>query len=216
MFETFGGLLHRRPNLTVDWHAFAVHVDRVPDFAAELVKADVDVILASGSSNSRRTAGDAIDSDPRTTDDIVRSQLVNSLARPRAIQQYQHVLDRIDGKRQEILIEAVPGLRRMAAIADSSTTALSQLQALQDARARNVELSIHQIARPEEIAAAIDAARSGVRSVKCFWHHSPLRQSSNRHATRCGLRCGHLSISRSGAGRRLCRLCPRLVKIFGG
>ena len=35
-------------NLTVDWHTFALHVDRVSDFAAELVKTDVDVILASG------------------------------------------------------------------------------------------------------------------------------------------------------------------------
>ena len=33
-------------NLTIDWHAFALDVDRVSDFAAELVKADVDVILA--------------------------------------------------------------------------------------------------------------------------------------------------------------------------
>jgi putative tryptophan/tyrosine transport system substrate-binding protein len=149
-------------NLTVDWHAFAQHVDRVPDFAAELVKADVDVILASGDL-ATRAAQRATQSIPilGTTDDMVRSQLVNSLARPEGnttgISMFSTELD---GKRQEILIEAVPGLRRMAAIADSSTTALSQLQALQDAAlARNVELSIHQIARPEEIAAAIDAAR---------------------------------------------------------
>ena len=39
----------------------------------------------------------------------------------------------LDGKRQEILIEAVPGLRRMAALADSDTTTSPQLKALQDA-----------------------------------------------------------------------------------
>jgi putative tryptophan/tyrosine transport system substrate-binding protein len=55
----------------------------------------------------------------------------------------------------------VPGLRRIAAFADSGTTALPRLQALQDAaRTRNVELSIQQIARPEEIAAAIEAAKA--------------------------------------------------------
>ena len=149
-------------NLTVDWHAFAVHVDRVPDFAAELVKADVDVILASGDL-AIRAAQRATQSIPilGTTDDMVRSQLVNSLARPEGNTTGVSMFStELDGKRQEILIEAVPGLRRMAAIADSSTTALSQLQVLQDAaRARNVELSIHQIARPEEIAAAINAAR---------------------------------------------------------
>jgi putative ABC transport system substrate-binding protein len=93
---------------------------------------------------------------------MLRSQLVNSLARPEGnttgISMFSTELD---GKRQEILIEAVPGLSRMAAIADSITTTLSQLQALQDAaRARNVELSIHRIARPEEIAAAVDAAKA--------------------------------------------------------
>ena len=89
---------------------------------------------------------------------MVRSQLVNSLARPEGnttgISMFSTELD---GKRQEILIEAVPGLRRMAAIADSSTTASSQLQALQDAaRARNVELSIYRIARPYQSAGLVD------------------------------------------------------------
>jgi putative tryptophan/tyrosine transport system substrate-binding protein len=64
------------------------------------------------------------------------------------------------GKRQEILIEA-PGIRRMAALADTNTTAPEKLHVLQEAaRARNVELSIHQIGRAEEIAAAIDAAKA--------------------------------------------------------
>jgi putative ABC transport system substrate-binding protein len=150
-------------NLTVDWHAFGLHVDRVSDLAAELVKADVDVILASGDL-ATRAAQRATQSIPilGTADDMVRSKLVNSLARPEGnttgISMFSTELD---GKRQEILIEAVPGLRRMAAIADSITTALPQLQALQDAaRARNVELSIYRIVRPEEIAAAIDAAKA--------------------------------------------------------
>jgi putative ABC transport system substrate-binding protein len=143
---------------------------------------------------------------------MVRSQLVNSLARPEGnttgISMFSTELD---GKRQEILIEAVPGLRRMAAIADSSTTALSQLQALQDAaRARNVELSIHRIARPEEIAAAIDAAKAwGAAALNVLASPNPLRQSPDHHAARRGVApAGHLSISRSGAGRRLCRLWP--------
>jgi putative ABC transport system substrate-binding protein len=42
----------------------------------------------------------------------------------------------LDGKRQEILIEMMPGLRRMAALADIHTTGPRQLQALQDAAVR--------------------------------------------------------------------------------
>jgi hypothetical protein len=59
------------------------------------------------------------------------------------------------------LIEAVPELRRWAALADSTTMPDAKLHALQEAaHARNIELSIHWIARPEEIPAAIDAAKA--------------------------------------------------------
>jgi len=67
----------------------------------------------------------------------------------------------LDGKRQEILIEAVPGVRRIAALADTNTTTPSRLTELEDAvRARGVGLSIHRIARREEIANAIDTAKA--------------------------------------------------------
>jgi putative tryptophan/tyrosine transport system substrate-binding protein len=55
----------------------------------------------------------------------------------------------------------VPGLQRIAALADSNTTAPQQIQALVDAaRARGVELSIHRIVKAEEIPAALDAAKA--------------------------------------------------------
>jgi len=97
-----------------------------------------------------------------STDDMVGSGLVNSLAHPGGNTTGTSIFaTELDGKRQEILIEAVPGLRRMAALADSNTTTDANLHALQEAaRARNIELSIHRIARPEEIAAAIDAAKA--------------------------------------------------------
>jgi putative tryptophan/tyrosine transport system substrate-binding protein len=87
---------------------------------------------------------------------------VNSLARPGGNTTGVSVLaTELDGKRQEILIEAVPGLHRMAVLADSKATGSRQLQALQDAaRARGVEVSIHQVASAEEITAAIDAAKA--------------------------------------------------------
>jgi putative ABC transport system substrate-binding protein len=97
-----------------------------------------------------------------STDDMVGSGLVNSLAHPGGNTTGTSIFaTELDGKRQEILIEAVPGLRRMAALADSNTTTDANLHALQEAaRARNIDLSIHRIARPEEIAAAIDAAKA--------------------------------------------------------
>ena len=96
------------------------------------------------------------------TDDMLGSGLVNSLARPDGNTTGVSILaTELDGKRQEILIEAVPGLRRMAALADANRTTAAKLDALQEAaRAHNIELSIHRVARGEEIAAAIDRAQA--------------------------------------------------------
>ena len=70
----------------------------------------------------------------------------------------------LDGKRQEILIEAVPGVRRVAALADVNVTALQRLQLLQEAaRTRGVELSTYRVSIPEEIAGAIETAKSPVQ-----------------------------------------------------
>ena len=150
-------------NLAIDWREYRPRPDLISEFAAELVKAHVDVILVGGDVPIR-AAQQATKTIPilGITDDMVGSGLVNSLARPGGNTTGVSIFaTELDGKRQEILIEAVPGLRRMGALADSNTTASPQLQALQDAaRARGVELSIHRIARPEEISAAIDAAKA--------------------------------------------------------
>jgi putative ABC transport system substrate-binding protein len=67
----------------------------------------------------------------------------------------------LDGKRQEILIEAVPGLRKMAALADASVTPHRHLKALQTAaRQSGVELSIFGVARSEEVVPAIVVAKA--------------------------------------------------------
>ena len=150
-------------NLTIDWRQYGPHIDLISEFAAELVKAKVDVIYAVGDA-AIRAAQQATATIPilGITQDMVGQGLVNSLARPGGNTTGVSILaTELDGKRQEILIEAVPGLRRMAVLADSKATRSPQLQALQDAaRARGVELSIHQVASAEEITAAIDAAKA--------------------------------------------------------
>src|SRR5262249_57763187 len=67
----------------------------------------------------------------------------------------------LDGKRQEILLEALPGARRIATLSDTNVSRPSQLKTLEDAaRARGVELSVHRITQLEEIAPAVDAAKA--------------------------------------------------------
>src|SRR6266508_2555551 len=146
-------------NLTVEGRGFAGRTEQFPDIAVELVKAKVDVIFCAGDV-AIRAAQQATATIPilAVTDDMVGSGILRSLAQPgRNTTGVSILATELDGKRQEILIEAVPGLRRMAALADVDTTSPRQLQGLQDAaRARGVELSVHRIAKAEDIAPAID------------------------------------------------------------
>jgi putative ABC transport system substrate-binding protein len=150
-------------NLSVDEHGYGLRVDQLAEHASELVKAQVDVILAGGDT-AIRAAQHATATIPilAFSDDLVGSGLASSLAKPGGNTTGVSLLaSDLDGKRQDILMEAVPGLHRMAALADPNTTAPRQLQALQDsAHTHGVELSIHQITKLDEIAPAIDAAKT--------------------------------------------------------
>src|SRR5262245_52937644 len=149
-------------NLTGDARGFELRDEQFAEIALELVKAQVDAIVCGGDV-AIRAAQRATATIPivALTDDMLGQGFVRSLARPGGnITGISILATELDGKRQEILIEAVPRLRHMAALADADTTRPRHVQALQDAaRARGVELSIHRVGKPEEIAPAIDAAK---------------------------------------------------------
>jgi putative tryptophan/tyrosine transport system substrate-binding protein len=149
-------------NLVVDWKGYGLSAEQFEQHAAELVNAGVDVIVAGGDA-AVRAAQRATTSIPilALTDDMVGQGFVRSLANPGGNTTGVTILaSELDGKRQEILIEAVPGVRRIAALADTHTTTPSRLTELEDAaRARGVALSIHRVARREEIATAIEVAK---------------------------------------------------------
>jgi putative tryptophan/tyrosine transport system substrate-binding protein len=96
------------------------------------------------------------------TDDMLDQGFVRSLAKPDGNTTGVTILaSELDGKRQEILIEAVPGVRRIAVLADANMSTPPRLRALEEAaRARGIELSIHSVAHREEIGSAIDAAKA--------------------------------------------------------
>ena len=96
------------------------------------------------------------------TDDMIGEGVVKSMARPDGNTTGVSILaTELDGKRQEILIEVVPGVRRIAALADTNTTAPAQLEALQqEARARNLELAIQRVDKAQEIPGALEAAKT--------------------------------------------------------
>jgi ABC-type uncharacterized transport system substrate-binding protein len=170
-------------NLAVEWRAFWQHLDLLPQYAAELVSARVDVIAAAGD-DATRAAQQATKTIPIVAllDDLYGAGYVQSMARPEGnTTGISFLTTDLNGKRQELLIEAVPGVRRLAALADNNPIPAAKIEAMQEAaRAHNVELSIYRVASGEEIAPAIDTAHAaGATALNVFqnalsWAHRQL------------------------------------------
>ena len=113
--------------------------------------------------------------------DMLGDGFVNSLARPNGNTTGVSILVQdLDGKRQDFLIEAIPGLRRMAALADVNHTNATMVDALQTAaRAHDVELLILRVTKGDQIAAALDGAQTSGATALNIWG-SPLF-FTNRH-----------------------------------
>jgi putative ABC transport system substrate-binding protein len=143
--------------------SFGVTTEQIADGVAILMKAVPDVIVSGPELYTR-----ALQAATRTmpllsiSEDLVGEGLVASLAKPGGnVTGISLLSPELDDKRQDILIDAVPGIRRMAALADSAITLKRHLQQQQEvARARGVELSILTVAKPEEIAPALDEAKA--------------------------------------------------------
>jgi putative ABC transport system substrate-binding protein len=150
-------------NLEVLPGGFDIRDEQLVELAAALVKAAPDAIVAGPERPLR-----AVQAVTRTvpligmSEDLVAEGLVASLARPGGnITGISLLSPELDGKRQDILIEAVPGVRRIAVMFDSKVTPPYHVQVLQHAaRSRGVEASLFGVKVPEDIGPAIDAAKA--------------------------------------------------------
>ena len=198
-------------NLTVEYREYILRPDLISQYAAELVNARVYVITAAGE-EAVRALQQATKTIPIVAigGDLLGSGFVNSLSRPDGNTTGVSILAfEADGKRQDILIEAVPGLRLMAVLTDVNFTSAAKLDALQKAaRAHNIEFSIHRVAKGEEIAAAINNAQaSGATALNIV--SSPFFYA-HRHLIMDRATAAHLptiyEFPEIGGGRWLCRL----------
>jgi ABC-type uncharacterized transport system substrate-binding protein len=150
-------------NLKVEYRAYGSHPELISQYAAELVEARVDVIVTGGP-EAPRAVQKATKTIPilAIVSDMVWEGLVSSLARPDGNTTGVNIQSvEAEAKRLEILIEAVHGLRRMGILADANLTTAAKIDELQEAaRSHDVELSIHRVARAEEIVSAIDNAQA--------------------------------------------------------
>jgi putative tryptophan/tyrosine transport system substrate-binding protein len=144
--------------------SYSVRAEQIADNVAAVIKAAPDAILCGPETYVR-----ALQAATRTislnsmSEDLVGEGFAASLAKPGGnITGVSLLSPELDGKRLEILIEAVPGVRRIAAIAHSVVATklhLDEQQAL--ARSRGVELTVLSFAKADDIAPALDAAKAG-------------------------------------------------------
>jgi ABC-type uncharacterized transport system substrate-binding protein len=156
-------------NLAIIPGGFEAGNEQINDLVPKLVNAAPDAIIAGGDVIPR-----ALQHATRTipivviTEDMVAAGFAASLARPGGnITGISLMSPDLDGKRQDILIEAVPDAHRVAALADSNVATLRHLQALENAaRTHGKELLIVRAAKAEEIVPAMnDASTQGARAL---------------------------------------------------
>jgi putative ABC transport system substrate-binding protein len=156
-------------NLLVIGDGFSVAYDQLPRLAASVIDASPDVIV-TGPELPIRTLQKLTQTIPLVgmTEDMVGEGLVASLARPGGNTTGISLLSpELDGKRQEILIEAVPGLRKIAILADANVTKPAHLKQLEEAaRNRGVEALVRGVAKRDEVIPAIkDAQAAGAQAI---------------------------------------------------
>lgn len=150
-------------NLTVLEGGYGVIGNELAAAAAALVNAAPDAIFAPGFGTAK-AAQMATTTIPivSISEDLVAEGLTSSLAHPdRNTTGISLISPDLDGKRGDLLLEAVPDLRHVAVLADPSVDGPAHLQALTaSAKARGIELSAFFARTPEEIMPALEGAKS--------------------------------------------------------
>lgn len=149
-------------NLTITGF-YSVPGDKSDDAIAAVVKAAPDAILGGPETYARRLRA-ATQTIPLNcmSEDLVGEGFAASLARPGGnITGVSLLTPELDGKRQEILIEAAPGVKKIASLAYSAITTKEHLEQLrQSARTHGVETQDFFFAKADEIGPALDAAKA--------------------------------------------------------
>ena len=132
-------------------------LERLPELAAELVRLNVDCILAGGG-DAAVAAQQATSMIPvvmaATDDDPVRLGLVASLARPGGnVTGFINIGWKLAGKRLELLKEALPNMSRAGLVLDpDSRPAAGHLrESTSVARAMRVTLHALEVRKPEDL-----------------------------------------------------------------
>jgi putative ABC transport system substrate-binding protein len=145
-------------------YALAKHVAELPDLAADLVRRQVDVLVASGTPAviPARNATTTVPVVFIAAMDPVATGLVTSLARPGGnVTGLTAVFSDMIGKRLELLKEMLPSLTRVALLSRPANPGHFQYveQTLMAARILRVELEVMEVNSPDDFEAEFRRAQ---------------------------------------------------------
>jgi ABC-type uncharacterized transport system substrate-binding protein len=133
------------------------------DAKTDMVVRSAPDAIVSGPDHYTRTLQKATKTIPiiAMSEDMVLEGLVDSLSRPGGNTTGISLLSpELDGKRQDLLIEAVPSTKRIAALVDVIRTSRLHVRKLQDAAAaRGVDVAVFDAGMHDDVIPAIDAAQ---------------------------------------------------------
>jgi putative ABC transport system substrate-binding protein len=149
-------------NVAIEYRWAEGRTQRLAEFAAEFVRLKVDVIVTSGTPPvvAAKQATSVIPIVFAAVGDPVGTGLVTSLARPGGnVTGLSIQATDLAGKRLELLREVVPGLHRLAIMANAgaSPAVLEMAEVQTTARALGLEVVASEIKRPEDIAPAFES-----------------------------------------------------------
>jgi putative ABC transport system substrate-binding protein len=153
-------------NILLEYRHTEGKPDRLPRFAAELVSLKVDVIVVVGAlaTSAAKNATREIPIVMAIAGDPVGSGHVASLGRPGGnITGLTNLAPELGGKRLELLKEVIPGLSRVAILADSTNPIFAlQLREVESAaQALKLQLQILEVREPNDFDSAFGAAKKG-------------------------------------------------------
>jgi putative ABC transport system substrate-binding protein len=170
--QWFAALLQRLRELgwiegrtvAVEYRLAEGHNERYAEIAAEFVRLKVDVIVTNGTPPvlAAKKATSVIPIVFALAGDPVASEVVASLARPGGnITGLSNQISDTGGKKLELLREAVPGLRRLAILANiGNAAAVREMREVQAAaRTLALDVSTSEIRRAEEITPSFEALK---------------------------------------------------------
>jgi putative tryptophan/tyrosine transport system substrate-binding protein len=151
-------------NVIIEYRWAEGRTERFAEIAAEFVQRNVSIILTHNTppTLAAKRATSTIPIVFATAGDPVETGIVSSLARPgRNITGLSSQAAEISSKRLELLRQVVPGLRRLATLADIGNpyATLNVSKTKDTARTLGIEVESFEIVRAEEIDSVFDALK---------------------------------------------------------